>query len=326
MGYELVSVMGKASANYYRPNPCHLDCCLSPDSAACYKDPCFVPVGSQSSHQYINSDIYTCLGGKKTILIMTDLFSLKDKVALVTGASRGIGAAIAEGLAEAGADIIMVQRNESPENKSKIESLGRKAYVLPVDMSNRKEVKQLIPKAIEVAGKLDILVNCAGIQKHHDSHKFEEEDWDNILEINLSSVFFLCQAAGKYFLEREADEAGTRGKIINIASLLTFQGGTQIPAYAASKGGVAQFTKTLSNEWAEKGICVNAIAPGYVATDMNKATLEDPEKSEQRLSRIPKNQWGKPEDFKGPAIFLASKASNYITGEIIMVDGGWMAR
>lgn len=255
-----------------------------------------------------------------------DLFSLQGKTALVTGASRGIGAAIAEGLAEAGADIIMVQRNENPDSKSKIEKTGRKVHIIAVDMTDRKAVKGILPRALELAGKVDIVVNCAGMQKHGDSHEFDEEDWDQIIEVNLSSVFFICQAFGKYFLDKEPDKDGIRGKIINMASLLTFIGGTQIPAYAASKGGVAQFTKTLSNEWAEHGINVNAIAPGYVATDMNKGTLEDPEKSKQRLERIPKNAWGQPSDFKGPCIFLASRASNYVTGEVMLVDGGWMAR
>lgn len=257
---------------------------------------------------------------------MASLFSLEGKVALVTGASRGIGAAMAKGLAEAGADIVMVQRMEKPDTMKEIEAMGRKVYSISVNMAKRDEVKRLLPRVLECVDKVDFLINCAGIQRHHDSHIFEEEDWDEIIEVNLNSVFFICQAFGNYFLNKEPDEDGIRGKIINLASLLTFQGGTRIPAYAASKGGVAQFTKTLSNEWAQRGVCVNAIAPGYVETDMNKETFSDPDKCQQRLCRIPMGRWGRPDEFKGPAIFLCSRASNYVTGEVMMVDGGWMGR
>lgn len=183
-------------------------------------------------------------------------------------------------------------------------------------------------KVLEDGHDIDILLNCAGIQRRHPSHAFPEEDWDEVLQINLSSVFTLCRDIGEYMLTRRpgSSDSGRCGRIINIASLVSFQGGLTVPAYAAAKGGIAQLTKALSNEWAGKGINVNAIAPGYIATEMNTALLKDPDRAAGILARIPAGRWGNAEDFKGVAVFLASRASSYVTGEVVTVDGGWIGR
>lgn len=250
-----------------------------------------------------------------------DLFSLEGKVAVVTGGNRGLGEAMAYGLAKAGAHIAIVQRSmEIPDVVSKIHQLGRKCESFPYDLANIEGIPSLVDKIRERMGAIDILINNAGVQRRSPSVQFSEEDWDYVVQINMKSVFFLCQAVGKVMLQQG------HGKIINIASLISFQGGINIPAYAASKGAVAQFTKTLSNEWASLGVHVNAVAPGYMATEMNTALLGDKERNEQIMHRIPAGRWGKPEDMVGAAIFLASKASDYIHGEIIVVDGGWMGR
>jgi 2-deoxy-D-gluconate 3-dehydrogenase len=169
-------------------------------------------------------------------------------------------------------------------------------------------------------------LNCGGIQRRHPSHQFPDNDWNEVLQVNLSTVFTLCREVGAHMLAREPDVHGRRGSIINVASLLSFQGGLTVPAYAASKGGVAQLTKALSNEWASKGIAVNAIAPGYIATEMNTALINDEKRAESILSRIPAGRWGSPDDFKGSVVFLASRASGYVSGEVLTVDGGWMGR
>ncbi|KAJ5902742.1 hypothetical protein N7495_003270 [Penicillium taxi] len=257
------------------------------------------------------------------------LFSLSGKTALVTGGTRGIGQAMALALAEAGADIILVQRDSvNTETKDKIVQLGRKVWIHVAELSDRKAVKAIVPTLTSQGLKPNILLNCAGIQRRHPSEEFPDEDWDEVLEVNLSSVFVLCREFASVLLARDASEfpSGHRGSIINIASLLTFQGGLTVPAYAASKGGVGQLTKALSNEWTSKGINVNAIAPGYIATDMNTALINDATRNPQIMARIPAGRWGKPEDFKGPVVFLASAASGYISGEILTVDGGWMGR
>lgn len=182
-------------------------------------------------------------------------------------------------------------------------------------------------KVLEDGHDIDILLNCAGIQRRHPSHVFPDEDWDEVLQVNLSSVLMLCRDIGAYMLTRRPDsDSGRRGRIINVASLVSFQGGMTVPAYAAAKGGVAQLTKALSNEWADKGINVNTIAPGYVATEMNTALLKDSDRAAGILARIPMGRWGNSEDFKGVAVFLASQASSYVTGEVVTVDGGWMGR
>ncbi|KIN08757.1 hypothetical protein OIDMADRAFT_153340 [Oidiodendron maius Zn] len=258
--------------------------------------------------------------------ILTRLFSLKGRNAVVTGATRGIGEQMAIALAEAGADIILVQRdNKVLETKKKIESVGRKAYIYSADLSSDKDVSILAKTILADGHDVDILVNCAGIQRRHPSHLFPKSDWDEVLQVNLSTVFTLCRDFGAYMLTRST-ESGHRGSIINVASLVSFQGGLTVPAYASAKGGVAQLTKALSNEWASKGVNVNAIAPGYVATDMNEALIADQDRAASILARIPAGRWGTPEDFQGAVVFLASAASLYVSGEILTVDGGWMGR
>ncbi|EFR04086.1 acetoacetyl-CoA reductase [Nannizzia gypsea CBS 118893] len=253
------------------------------------------------------------------------LFSLQGKAALVTGGSRGIGRAMAVGLAEAGADIILVQRDAS-NTQTRDEILQRtagksKVTIHAADLSDRAAVAAIVTSVTGDGTAVDILLNCAGIQRRHPSEAFPDQDWDEVLEVNLSAVFTLCREFGAYLLSR-----GASGSIINMGSLLSYQGGITVPAYAASKGGIAQLTKALSNEWAAKGIRVNAIAPGYVDTDMNTALIQDPVRSESISARIPAGRWGKPEDFKGIAVFLASDASAYVSGEMVNVDGGWMGR
>lgn len=249
------------------------------------------------------------------------LLSLQGKVAAVTGATRGIGRSIAIGMAEAGADVALLQR--SPENESvkrEIEKLGVCCVIVPCDISDSRQVKEAVPLVAKALGRIDILVNNAGIQRRSPAVEFSEEDWDDVLQANLKAVWLLCQQAGKYMLAQKS------GKIINIASLVSFQGGILVPAYASAKGAVAQLTKALANEWSSQGVNVNAIVPGYIATDMNEALINDPVRSRQILERIPAGRWGSPDDFKGPAVFLASDAAEYIHGHLLAVDGGWLGR
>ncbi len=249
------------------------------------------------------------------------IFSLEGKVAAITGATRGIGRSMALALAEAGADIALLQRSpEQTKLKIEIEKLGRACTIIPCDMENLDQVKEAIPKVVEGFGSIDILVNNAGIQRRSPAEDFTEADWDDVLQINLKTVWLLCQQAGRYMIPKG------RGKIINTASLLSFQGGITVPAYAAAKGGVAQLTKALSNEWAKHRVNVNAIVPGYIATDMNTALLQDSVRSTQILDRIPAGRWGKPDDFKGTIVYLASEASDYVHGHLLAVDGGWLGR
>ncbi|TGB02922.1 SDR family oxidoreductase [Halobacillus salinus] len=250
-----------------------------------------------------------------------DLFNLDGKVAAVTGCTRGIGRSVALALAEAGADIALLQRNPDQEDvKSEIENLGSRCEVIPCDLNESEEVKQAIPAVVEHFGKIDILVNAAGIQRRSPAVDFPESDWDEVININLKTTWTLCQQAGRYMVPQKS------GKIINFASLLSYQGGINVPAYAASKGGVSQLTKALSNEWAQHHVNVNTIVPGYIATEMNTALIHDESRNQQILDRIPAGDWGKPEDFKGTAVFLASEASNYIHGHQLAVDGGWLGR
>ncbi|KHF40242.1 2-dehydro-3-deoxy-D-gluconate 5-dehydrogenase KduD [Halalkalibacter okhensis] len=248
-----------------------------------------------------------------------DLYSLKGKVALVTGASRGLGQGMAVGLAEAGADVIGAGISDMSETQSKIEALGRKFYELKADLSEPDAAKHLVLKAVEEAGKIDILVNNAGIIRRSDAEKFSDEDWHAVINVNLHSVFQLCREVGNHMLENGS------GKIINIASMLSFQGGLRVPAYTASKHAVAGLTKSLANEWVSKGINVNAIAPGYMETDNTEALRANEERNAFITSRIPKGEWGKPDDLKGPVVFLASEASSYVNGHVLCVDGGWMS-
>ncbi|WP_027092887.1 SDR family oxidoreductase [Cohnella thermotolerans] len=248
-------------------------------------------------------------------------FSLEGKIAAISGATRGIGREMALALAEAGADVALLQRSAAQtEVKKQIEKLGRKCAVIPCDMNDMEQVKAAVPTVVSRFGAIDILVNNAGIQRRSPSVDFPEDDWDEVIQVNLKTVWVLCQQAGRFMVPRG------RGKIINTASLLSYQGGITVPAYAAAKGGVAQLTKALSNEWARHRVNVNAIVPGYIATDMNTALMEDPVRSKQILDRIPAGRWGNPEDFKGTVVFLASDASNYIHGHLLAVDGGWLGR
>jgi len=252
---------------------------------------------------------------------MLDFFNLEGKVAAITGATRGIGRAMALALAEAGADIALLQRTpEQLEVKQEIENLGRKCVIVPCDLDNTDQVKNAIPTVVSHFGGIDILVNNAGIQRRSPSIDFSESDWDDVINVNLKTVWLLCQEAGRHMVPKG------KGKIINMASLLSFQGGLTVPAYAAAKGGVAQLTKALSNEWAKHNVNVNAIVPGYIATDMNTALINDNTRNTQILDRIPAGRWGNAEDFKGTVIFLASDASNYIHGHLLAVDGGWLGR
>ena len=253
--------------------------------------------------------------------MVLELFKLDGKVAVVTGATRGIGRSIALSLAEAGADIALLQRSpEQTDVKEEIESLGRKCLIVPCDLEDIDQVKAAIPNVVSHFGKIDILVNNAGIQRRSPSVDFSEQDWDDVINVNLKTVWLLCQQAGRYMVPNG------KGKIINMASLLSYQGGLTVPAYAAAKGGVAQLTKALSNEWAKHNVNVNAIVPGYIATDMNTALINDGTRNRQILERIPSGRWGNPEDFKGTVVYLASDASNYVHGHLLAVDGGWLGR
>ncbi len=254
---------------------------------------------------------------------MLDLFKLTGKTALVTGCSRGIGKAIAEGLAAAGADIIGVSaRLESSGSavESAVVATGRSFAAYQCDFSNRESLYSFLNKVRRDHPAIDILVNNAGTILRKPVADHSDDYWDKVIEVNLNSQFIVSREIGKKMVERKA------GKIIFIASLLTFQGGITVPGYAASKGAIGQLVKAFANEWASEGINVNAIAPGYIATDNTQALREDPVRSQAILSRIPQNRWGSPEDFAGPAVFLAGAASDYMNGSIVTVDGGWMGR
>ena len=248
-------------------------------------------------------------------------FKLVDKVAIVTGASTGLGQGMAIGLAEAGASIAGVDYVDMFETERAIKSLGRRFLSVKADLTYIKPIDGIIEKAVATFGKLDILVNNAGIIRRSDSIDFSEKDWDDVMNINVKTVFFLSQAAAKQFMKQNSG-----GKIINVASMLSFQGGIRVPSYTASKSGVAGITRLLANEWAKYNINVNAVAPGYMATNNTAPLRADSERSSAILDRIPAGRWGLPEDLAGAAVFLASDASKYIHGYVIAVDGGWLAR
>jgi 2-deoxy-D-gluconate 3-dehydrogenase len=253
--------------------------------------------------------------------MIPDSFRLDDQIALVTGASTGLGQAIAIGLAEAGANLACHGNTHAPDATCEtINAIGRKSLALTGDLRVRETPGQLIEKTIAHFGQLDILVNNAGTIRRSPATEYSEEDWATVIEVNLSSVFRLSQLAGRHMIERG------RGKILNLASLLSFQGGITVPAYAASKGGVAQLTKALANEWAARGVNVNAIAPGYMRTNNTKALQQDETRNRQILERIPAGRWGEPSDLAGAAVFLCSAASDYVNGHVLVVDGGWMGR
>lgn len=230
-------------------------------------------------------------------------------------------------LAEAGADVILIQRDTAnTKTHTHIQSLGRKSTIYTADLASQSDVSGLTKRILDDNHDPSILVTCAGIQRRHPSHEFPQADWDEVIQVNLTTVFTLCRDLGAYMLTRPPAPSGLRGNVINVASLATFQGAFTVPAYASAKGGVGQLTKALSNEWSSKGVNVNAIAPGYVATDMNEALINNPTRAPQILQRIPAGRWADPDDFKGPTVFLASEASMYVCGEILTVDGGWMGR
>ena len=247
-------------------------------------------------------------------------FDLSGKVAIVTGASTGLGKGMSLGLAEAGADVVLVDYVSSEETEKEIKAMGRKAVTLVANLMSIQSIPSIVEETIRKFGKVDILVNNAGIIRRTPAIDFSEKDWDDVIAINSKTVFFFCQAVARDMLKRK------KGKIINIASLLAFQGGITVPSYSASKGATAQVTKALANEWAQHGININAIAPGYMATNNTTALREDSVRSKSILDRIPAGRWGTPDDVKGAVVFLASQASNYVNGHILVVDGGWMAR
>lgn len=253
--------------------------------------------------------------------MILNAFDLSGKVAMVTGCDTGLGQGMALGLAEAGCDIVSVNRRVPEETAKKVQALGRRFHAIQADLSNHDAVEKIIPQAVTAMGRLDILVNNAGTIRREDALSFTEQDWDLVMNLNLKSVFFLSQAAARQFIAQ-----GSGGKIINIASMLSFQGGIRVPSYTASKSGVLGITRLLANEWSKHGINVNAIAPGYMATNNTQQLRDDPERSQEILERIPAGRWGKPEDLQGPAVFLASSASDYINGFTLAVDGGWLAR
>ncbi len=247
-------------------------------------------------------------------------FDLSGRVALVTGANTGIGQGIAVALAAAGADVALVGRSPAPETAARIEALGQRAMQIAADLSTIGPVGGVVADTLAGLGRLDILVNNAGIIRRADAVDFTEADWDAVIDTNLKSVFFLCQAAGRHMI------AAGGGKIINIASMLSFQGGIRVPSYTASKSGVAGLTKLLANEWAARGVNVNAIAPGYIATNNTAALQADETRNRSILERIPAGRWGAADDLGGAAVFLASSASDYVHGHVLAVDGGWLAR
>ena len=253
--------------------------------------------------------------------MILEQFNLAGKVAIVTGASRGLGAGMAIGLADAGADLVVVASSARlQETVEKIKALGRRCLGIQADLIDTKVIPQIIDATLKEYGRIDILINCAGIIRRAPAIEFSEKDWDEVIQINQKATFFLCQAAAREMVKQK------KGKIINIASLLSFQGGIIVPSYTASKSAVAGLTKALANEWAPLGINVNAIAPGYMATEMTEALQKSAERAPAILARIPTGRWGTPEDMKGLAVFLASDAAEYLQGQVIAVDGGWLGR
>jgi 2-deoxy-D-gluconate 3-dehydrogenase len=249
-------------------------------------------------------------------------FRLDGLVALVTGASAGLGAAIAVALAEAGADVAAHGNTRSPSATcERIEACGRRSAAFTGDLGNRAVSGGLVSDVISALGRLDILVNNAGIIRRSPAELYSDEDWDSVIEVDLTGAFRLARAAGKHMLESRRG-----GRIVNVTSLLAFQGGITVPAYAAAKGGLAQLTKALANEWASKGINVNAIAPGYIETDVTTALRADPVRNRQIIERIPAGRWGQPDDVTGAVVFLASRAASYVHGHVLAVDGGWLGR
>lgn len=253
---------------------------------------------------------------------MFNKFTLENKVAIVTGCTRGLGQGMAVGLAKAGADIVGVDySSDNKETRELVEAEGRKYYSVQADLTKIDRVESIVEEAVEQFGHVDILINNAGIIRREDAINFTEKDWDDVMNINVKTVFFFSQAVAKQFIKQ-----GSGGKIVNIASMLSFQGGIRVPSYTSSKSGVMGITKALANEWAKDNINVNAIAPGYMATDNTAPLRADKKRSAEILGRIPANRWGLAEDLQGPVVFLASEAGSYVNGYTLAVDGGWLAR
>jgi len=250
----------------------------------------------------------------------TALFDLTGKVALVTGGSTGLGQGIAIALAEAGADVAVAGMRPATDTAAQVHAAGRRFLDIRADLGSLEPIPRILADTLDAYGRLDILVNNAGTIRRADAVDFTERDWDEVIDLNLKSAFFLSQAAGRHFL------ANGGGKIINIASMLSFQGGIRVPSYTASKSGLAGITRLLANEWAARGVNVNAIAPGYMATDNTAQLRADPDRNRSILERIPAGRWGVPADLAGALVFLASRASDYVNGAILPVDGGWLAR
>lgn len=253
--------------------------------------------------------------------MMLYAFDLQDKVAIVTGCNTGLGQGMAVGLAQAGCHIVGINRSDASETCSKVESLGRRFLSLQADLGNIDEIPRLIEQTLKAFGKIDVLVNNAGIIRRNDAIDFSPKDWDDVMNVNLRTTFFMSQAVARQFIAQ-----GSGGKIINIASMLSYQGGIRVPSYTASKSGVLGITRLMANEWAQEGINVNAIAPGYMETNNTEALRADDQRNQEILERIPAARWGQPEDMMGPVVFLASSASNYVNGHTLAVDGGWLAR
>jgi 2-deoxy-D-gluconate 3-dehydrogenase len=251
---------------------------------------------------------------------MENSFNLTGKSAIVTGASTGLGRGMTLALARAGADIVLTDRTPTESVALEVRAIGRRAVTVVADLQDMSSISTIVGTAIRELGKVDILINNAGIIRRTPAIEFREVDWDEVMKVNAKAVFFLAQAAARDMMTR------SWGKIVNTASLLAFQGGILVPSYAASKGAVAQITKALANEWAPHGITVNAIAPGYMATNNTRALREDPVRSKAILDRIPAGRWGMPDDLGGAAVFLSSPASDYVNGHVLVVDGGWLAR
>lgn len=252
---------------------------------------------------------------------MNNPFDISGKVAIVTGCDTGLGQGMAVGLANAGCDIAAVNIVEPSETKAIVESTGRKFLDIRANLMSTDDISRIVEEVKDEYGKIDVLINNAGIIRREDALDFSEKDWDDVMNINIKSVFFLSQAVAKRFIEQ-----GSGGKIINVASMLSFQGGIRVPSYTASKSGVMGITRLMANEWAAHNINVNAIAPGYMATNNTAALRADEQRNAEILSRIPASRWGEPQDLAGPCVFLCSDAASYINGYTIAVDGGWLAR
>ncbi|ELJ8499168.1 2-dehydro-3-deoxy-D-gluconate 5-dehydrogenase KduD [Vibrio cholerae] len=253
--------------------------------------------------------------------MILDSFNLEGKVAIVTGCDTGLGQGMALGLAKAGCDIVGVNIVEPTETIAKMAETGRKFVDIRANLMVLDDIPFIIDRAVTELGRIDILVNNAGIIRRNDAIEFSEKDWDDVMNINIKSVFFMSQAVAKQLIAQ-----GEGGKIINVASMLSYQGGIRVPSYTASKSGIMGITRLMANEWAQHNVNVNAIAPGYMATNNTAALRADEDRSKEILDRIPAGRWGTPDDLAGPVVFLASKASDYINGYTVAVDGGWLAR